>query len=130
MSRHDQDIERFLHGFADAWSANDGDALADSFADDGSLINPFGQRADGRAAIAEMYSTYFAGMLKGTTTSITLEHVRTLGDGHALTDAEQTIYDSGGGIVLKVHLAAVLGQEPGGWRFLDSRPFTVAEAPA
>jgi uncharacterized protein (TIGR02246 family) len=61
-------VEQFFTAFADAWETNEGEAVAALFVDDGALINPFGQRADGRTAIVGMYSDYFAGMLKGTST--------------------------------------------------------------
>ena len=39
-----------------------------------------------------MYSEYFGGMLKGTSTSISLTRVRPVEPDHAFADAEQTIY--------------------------------------
>src|SRR5262249_22316011 len=76
---------------AEAWAANDGGAVAAFFTDDASLINPFGQRADGRAAVAAMYAEYFGGMLGGTTTTVDVGSVRPVGADHAFVDAEQTI---------------------------------------
>lgn len=67
---------KFLDPFAESWAAGNGQALADQFTDDGSLINPFGQRADGRADIATMYGRYFAGMLAGTSSAIKVETIR------------------------------------------------------
>ncbi len=76
MTEHDQtrnSVQEFFHLFADAWKANDGAVLAGFFVGDGALINPFGQRADGRGAIGAMYSGYFEGMLQGTSTAFKLE---------------------------------------------------------
>src|SRR5437868_15463417 len=73
----------FLDRFADAWKRNDASAAAALFVDDGSLINPFGQRADGHAAVQAMYADYFSGMLRGTTTTVVLSSVRGLGADHA-----------------------------------------------
>jgi uncharacterized protein (TIGR02246 family) len=115
--------------FALDWKTNEGAAVASSFVEDGALINPFGERADGRAAIASMYAEYFAGMLRATTTSFKLSHVRAVESNHAFVDAEQTIHGADGRVVLVVHLAAVLRRERDGWRFVDARPYTLASKP-
>ena len=52
---------------------------------------PFGQRAEGRAAVAAMYSEYFAGMLRGSLTSFNLDSARAVEADHAFADGEQTI---------------------------------------
>jgi uncharacterized protein (TIGR02246 family) len=129
MPAQPDQIRAMFDRVAAAWAANDGRAVADFFTEDGSLINPFGQRADGRAAVAAMYAEYFAGMLRGTTTAVDLTSVRAVGDDHAFADAEQTIHAPDGRVVLAVHLAALLRREGEDWRFVDSRPYAVAPAP-
>ena len=128
---HDGDsAAKFLDRFAETWDTNDGRALGELFVEDGTLINPFGQRADGRAAVATMYTGYFAGMLAGTVTSVRVESVRPVGDNAAFVDAEQTITGADGGIVLVVHLAALLRRDGDDWSFVDSRPYGFATLPA
>lgn len=124
MGQHDNSVATFFEWFAEAWKTNDGAAVAELFTDDGTLINPFGQRADGRAAVAAMYSEYFDGMLQGTTTTLTIESVRPVETTHAFADAEQTIHGSNGDIVLVAHLATLLRRDGDSWRFADSRPST------
>jgi SnoaL-like domain len=75
-------VAAFYEKLAASWSANDGAEFAAFFTEDGSLVNPFGQRADGRDALRTMYSEYFGGMLKGTTTSISLTHLRLIEPDH------------------------------------------------
>jgi uncharacterized protein (TIGR02246 family) len=130
MGSETDSAERFLDGFAEIWASNDGRALAELFAEDGSLINPFGDRADGREAIGSMYREYFAGMLAGTTTTIKVESVRPVGDTHAFADAEQTVTARDGSVLLVAHLAALLRRDGEVWRFVDSRPYTPAPPPA
>jgi len=117
-------IKASLDRFCAAWQTNDGAAVGGFFTDDGSLINPFGQRADGRTAVAAMYTEYFAGMLRGTATTVTLASVRAVGPDYAFVDSEQTITGSDGSVVLTVHLAALLRREGQDWRFVDARPYT------
>jgi uncharacterized protein (TIGR02246 family) len=120
-----------LYGkLAASWRANDGAAFAALFAEDGSLINPFGERADGREALTAMYSEYFGGMLKGTTTSITLTHLRPVEPDHAFADAEQTIYAATGEVMLALHVANLLRRDGDDWQLVDSRPYGFAPRPA
>jgi uncharacterized protein (TIGR02246 family) len=121
--------EKFLDLVIEAWATNDGTTVASLFVDDGSLINPFGDRADGRAAIGAMYSEFFGGMLRGTTTSFELGTVRTVGTDHAFVDGEQTISGPDHGVVLVAHIAALLRREGDTWRFVDARPYTFPEVP-
>lgn len=129
MSEHFDRIKSTFHQFCDAWRTNDGAAVAGFFTEDGSLINPFGQRADGRTAVATMYSEYFRGMLRGTSTTFNLGNVRSVESNHAFADGEQTINSSDGNIVLVVHLAALLRRDGKSWRFVDARPYTFASIP-
>lgn len=76
-----------------------------------------------------MYREYFAGMLAGTTTTITVETVRPVGDSHAFADAEQTITTATGEVLLAVHLAALLRRDGEDRRFVDSRPYAAAPLP-
>ena len=83
MSQTDA-IKSSLDRFCAAWKSNDGAALGSWFAEDGTLINPFGQRADGRAAVAAMYTQYFAGMLGSTSTKLEVASIRMVEANHAL----------------------------------------------
>lgn len=129
MTDHRTTVERFFEQFAEAWKTNDGMAVATCFDEDGTLINPFGQRACGRQPIGAMYSKYFEGMLQGTTTAVTIEDVRPLPERHAFVDAEQSVLGPDGNAVLQVHLASLLRGAEDGWGFLDSRPYTVPDPP-
>jgi uncharacterized protein (TIGR02246 family) len=129
MSGNAASVEAFFEQAAHVWKTNDGHAFADLFTDDGSLINPFGERADGRAAIGEMYSTYFKGMLGGTSNATTVQSVRALGDDHAFVDGDQSVTGADGQVVLAVHLAALLRRDGDSWRFVDARPYVYPEIP-
>ena len=128
--KKDTAVEELFGAFADAWKTNEGAALGSFFVEDGALINPFGQRADGRAAIGAMYAEYFGGMLRGTSTSFKLESVRAVEADHAFADGEQTILGADGEVVLVAHLAALLRREGDNWCFVESRPYTFPAVPA
>ena len=130
MTQDGAQLDELFGLFDKSWEANDGEAVAGHFTADGSLVNPFGERADGRDAVAAMYSQYFGGMLAGTTISSTITSVRPVGDDHALVDGEQTITGSDGETVLAVRLCALLRRDGDAWCFADSRPYVVAAPPA
>jgi uncharacterized protein (TIGR02246 family) len=125
---HD-DLRNTFDRIAAAWKTNDGVTMGACFTRDGSLINPFGERADGRDAIAAMYSHYFTGMLRGTSTSIKVTDVRAVGPDHAFVDGDQVIHGPDGAVVLAVHISALVRRDADGWRLVDARPFTVATKP-
>jgi uncharacterized protein (TIGR02246 family) len=120
---------KFFDRFAKTWASNDGQALGNFFSVDASLINPFGQRADGREAIAAMYSNYFSGMLAGTSTTLELGTTRPVGDSHVFADAEQTISAGDGTLILAVHLVALLRRDGEQWQLVDVRPYTLTSLP-
>jgi uncharacterized protein (TIGR02246 family) len=130
MSARFDQLSSAYDRYATAWATNDGATVADCFVEDGTLINPFGERAEGRAAIAALYAEYFGGMLRGTTTSFELDSVRPIERDHAFADGTQTIYGPDGSVVLAVHLAALLRRDGDDWRFVDGRPYTYAAVPA
>lgn len=130
MGSPDSSIVAFHDKLAAAWRANDGAAFAAFFAEDGSLINPFGERADGREALTAMYSEYFGGMLKGTTTSISVSQLRPVEPDHAFADAEQTIYAANGDVLMALHVVNLLRRDGDDWRLVDSRPYAFPPPPA
>jgi uncharacterized protein (TIGR02246 family) len=118
-----QQIKSTMDQLAAAWKTNDGAAVAAFFTDDGSLINPFGERAEGRAAVSAMYTEYFAGMLRGTSTVIKVTNVRPVGADHAFVDADQAIHAPDGKVLLAVHLSGLFRRDGERWRFVDGRPY-------
>lgn len=122
-------ISQLLDAVMAAWQANDAAGMAALFTADGALVNPFGERADGHAALRAMYETYFAGMLAGTSTAVRVLAVRELGPDIAFVDAEQDVLGPSGDVVLPLRVALVLRQEGGAWRIVDSRPHVLAAVP-
>jgi uncharacterized protein (TIGR02246 family) len=124
MSEQFDEVKLSLDRYCTAWKANNGTLLSHFFAVDGSLIDPFGGRADGRGAVAAMYDEYFSGMLHGTSTTFELVRVRPVGqDGYTFIDGEQTIHAADGSLLLAVHLAALMRREGDDWQFVDARPY-------
>jgi uncharacterized protein (TIGR02246 family) len=122
-------IQQMFDRLMAAWKSNDGSAVAGLFTQDASLINPFGERADGRDAVATMYGSYFDGMLKDTTTAITVSAVRLIDERHAFVDSEQQILGPDGSVLLPVHFAVLLRREGDAWQIADGRPYSFGSMP-
>jgi uncharacterized protein (TIGR02246 family) len=130
MEPAEKSVASFYEKLAAAWGDNNGTAFAAFFTEDGSLINPFGERADGRDSLEAMYSEYFSGMLKETTTKIKLTHLRQIEPDHAFADAEQTIYAANGDVMLALHVVNLLRRRGDDWQLVDSRPYAFPPPPA
>ena len=130
MSGNEETVVKFFERVAARWKTNDGAEFASTFAEDASLINPFGERADRRAAIGNMYSEYFAGMLQRTSTTLEVQTVRSAEPNHAFVDAEQTIFGSNGEVVLALHLASLLRRDGDERSCVDSRPYAYSPTPS
>jgi hypothetical protein len=77
-----------------------------------------------------LHHSCFGGMLKGTTTSISLAHVRPVEPDHAFADAEQTIYAANGDVLMALHVVNLLRKDGDDWQLVDSRPYAFPPPPA
>jgi uncharacterized protein (TIGR02246 family) len=125
---HDE-IEGLLGDFSAAWDASDGEALAGLYVEDGCLIDPFGNEARGRSAIARAFGALFEGPLGATTTRFDIENIRPVESEHAFVDGRQVARDRDGNPAIEVHVAMLTRRTADGWRFVDGRPHVVAEMP-
>jgi uncharacterized protein (TIGR02246 family) len=129
MSDDRASVEAFYGTFTDAWKSNDAGQVAGHFAEDGTLINPFGQRADGREAVEAMYAEYFGTILRGSETSVRLDSVRSVEADHVFVDGDQSVVGSDGAALFELHISALSRRDGDSWRFVDVRPFTVLPPP-
>ena len=85
------EIERLSSDFAAGWNAHDAKRMAAIFAEDGDLINPFGQRAHGRSDIEKFFEAEQAGAMKGTTYKIESASFRELDPTCDIVDWEAVV---------------------------------------
>ena len=130
MASNEDQIRSVVQRFSEAWNRNNGAEVGAFFTEDGCLINPFGERANGRASVGEMYTRYFGGILHGTTTAFSVGTIRMVEQSHAFLDGDQVVHAADGSVLLQVHVSALMRRETDGWRFVDARPHIVATRPA
>lgn len=127
-------IERLDSEFVAAWNAHDAKKMAAVWADDGDLINPFGQKASGRAAIEKFFEAEQAGVMKGTTYAIESTSVRELDRNTAFGDWEAVVTGMTGpdGKALppfRHHVSSVFEMKGGHWKAAAVRAYEFKPVP-
>ncbi|TAM44122.1 MAG: SgcJ/EcaC family oxidoreductase [Acidobacteria bacterium] len=127
-------IQLVWQQFSDAWARGDARGRAALWAEDASLINPFGVQAHGRAAIEKVFEQESAGFAKGTTQTFSHFSYRFLTPRIAEVDATGEIEGISGADgaplpTMTVHVFAILTKTRGTWRIKDARPYVFAQPP-
>jgi uncharacterized protein (TIGR02246 family) len=127
-------IQKVWQQFSDAWGRGDAQARAALWAEDASLINPFGVVARGRAAIEKVFEQENAGFAKGTTHTFSNFSYRFLTPTIAEVDVTGTIEGIRGadGTLmppLTLHIFAIMAKTGGTWQMKDARPYVIAPPP-
>jgi uncharacterized protein (TIGR02246 family) len=127
-SADEASIRALAVSFDDAWRKRDPHARAALFADDGSLINPFGMAAQGRAEIEKVFGAETETIANGTTHRFGALRFRFLDADNALVDADNEIdgvrtSDGKDAPTMKYHLVAVATRKDGAWKWLAGRPY-------
>ena len=119
------DAQALFDRMCAAWDRADAAAVAATYARDGRLVIPFGDALDGRDAIEAGFAEHFGGILAGTTTTIAVDDVRSLGDRLSVVEAAQETE----GPLPTLHLTAVLRLEGDEARVVECRPYAFLPVP-
>ncbi|MBV8759336.1 MAG: SgcJ/EcaC family oxidoreductase [Deltaproteobacteria bacterium] len=114
--------------FDDAWQHRDPHARAQLFADDATLINPFGMRAESRADIEKVFTAETATIAHTSTHHFGAMQIQFLDADTAFVDADNLIGELPNGD-LRYHLVAIAKRTPEGWRWLAGRPYSFLPPP-
>ena len=120
--------------FSDAWGRGDAAGRAALWAEDASLINPFGVEAHGRPEIQKVFEMETAGFAKGTTHTFSNFKYRFLTPSIAAVDATGEIKGIAGTDgspmpTVTVRVFAILTKHGGKWEIKDARPEIFASMP-
>ncbi len=129
------ELEARVREFEAAFSAHDAEKVGALFAPEGSLINPMGERADGREAVTALFRKNFEGVLKGAKARVEIQRARLVTPEVALVDIEQQLIGGapppGAPRPWTAHVVVLLAKQGGGdWMMLDARPYFFVHRPA
>lgn len=115
--------------YANEWNKHDATGMAATFAEDGTVINPYGATAKGRPAIQQLLEQQHATVAKQTSMNIAVESVRMIKGDVALVDAtiDVTGFRAPDGKPLpgmKNHATYLLLKKDGKWWIADARVFS------
>ena len=133
-SKENEAIQKTAQEFFTAWNKNDVEALTSYWAENATLINPFGRMAHGKADIHQLFTDEQTTVFKGSTATVGDVKTRHLGSGLAFFDTELTVDNAHGpdGSVLpemKYHLAVIAQMKGNKWQWLDARPYAFLPPP-
>ena len=127
-------INKVWQEFSDSWARGDATGRAKLWAENGTLITPFGQEAKGREAIQKVFEQESAGFAKGSTNTLSNFSYRFLTPNLAEVDATGEIMGAKGADgapmpPMKVHVFAVMTKMNGKWEMQDARPYMIMPQP-
>jgi len=127
-----QSIHSNLAEFAAAFSKADIRAVGSFFAEDATLINPIGERAQGREVIQRVAQKDLETFLKGSRSEFKLENARFLSDGLVLIDANQSVtgvktQDGKEMPPFTFHVVILARKAGDRWMWLDARPYSLMQ---
>ena len=127
-------IEAVNSEFIAAWNVHDAKKMAAVWAENGDLINPFGQKATGRAGIEKFFEGEQAGPMKGTTYKLESSSIRQLDRETAIADWEGVVtgmMDANGQPQppFRHHVFGVYVKKGGHWQAAAIRAFAFKAIP-
>ena len=127
-------IEQCIQNFVAAWNRHDTAAMAQSWAEDGDLINPFGRVAKGRDQVQQLFRDEHAGPFKTCSHQMKIGEVRMLGSDTAIADGDCTLTGARGpdGKEMRPftpHVFFVMRKNEGQWQIIAARPYSFASMP-
>lgn len=120
-------VKKTIDTFVAAWNKHDSQAMAAVWAEDGDLINPFGEVAKGRAEVERVLQKEHTGPMKDTSFAAAVDAIRFVKPDVAVVDWKTSLdrMRSPDGALLGTHVqrvTVVLKQDKGKWWFWAARP--------
>jgi len=127
----EQPIKDRLNEFQNAWNKEDTAAMAALWAEDGTLINPFGVTAQGRDAMIKVFTQEHAGPFKNTKYSVSEMKIQWVTPDVAIVDATANITgvraaDGSSAPDFPHHVTWVFVKKDGKWMAAAARPYQFA----
>lgn len=116
-------IKAVTEGIDSAWNKGDAKAFASYWAEEGTIINPFGDLTESRKKIEEEMAIQFAGDAKGTTHRLNIDKIYTINDSVVMIDGISEVITENGTFP-GPYTAVLTLQENGNWVMEHMRGYT------
>jgi uncharacterized protein (TIGR02246 family) len=129
-----QSLQSQISEFSAAFTKGDANAVTSFFTSDATLINPVGERAQGRDAILQVVQNDINTFLKGSRNEFKLENTRTISDDLMLIDmnhfvTELKTVDGKEAPSVTFHIVVLAKKVGDRWMWLDARPYSFMNMP-
>ena len=84
------DLAELVRSYQRVWNSHDGGAVAALFTEDADMVMGADPRAQGRAAIADWWQAYFAGIDRGRTGAFAIDAARLVSPDVAILNVDST----------------------------------------
>ncbi len=129
----DPSLEETRKKFNEAFNRFDPKEVASYWTEDGTLINPVGESGMGRDGVAKVYGKDAETILKGSTSTFTIQGARKLGADLAFLDLDHDIqgfkFLDGSSGPMKLHVVILAQKKGKSWKWLDARPYAFIKPP-
>ena len=126
-SQQDSEVRQRIADFSAAWSRHDGNAMGQFFADEGSLIDPWGREARGMQEVQQFFTELHSTGGKHSRNQLTVSHIDWLKSDVCVVDCEGELTgmtDPKGNELPPTmhHLTLTMTKQGGTWLIAAARP--------
>ncbi len=129
-SEDEQNVRQLISKFSEGWNKHDAQAMAETAAEDGDILNPFGKLAVGRKNIQKLFEEEQKGIMRKSSIEFHVQNVRFLTPKVASVDADVLITnmekaDGSKEKPTKHHIFLIAMPKDGQWQFVSLRAYAL-----
>ncbi len=129
----DRALGAAVRRFNDAFNHLDAKEFASCWADDGTVLNPFGNFGKGRDGIERVFHEDAERFLEGARTTVTIVGARRIADDCMFLDLDHDVQNykglDGSRRPEKMHVAVIAQKHGDDWKWLDARAYFIRDRP-
>ncbi len=129
----DRALDAAVKRFNDAFNHLDANEFASCWADDGTVLNPFGNFGKGRDGIARVFHEDAERFMEGARTTVTIVGARRIADDCIFLDLDHDVQNykglDGARRPAKLHVAIVAKKQGVDWKWVDARAYFMRDRP-
>jgi len=129
----DRSLDATVKKFNEVFNRPTAKEFASFWADEGTLLNPFGNYGRGPSGAERIFHEDTQKFFEGTTSSLTIVGARKIADDCVLLDLESEVQNArlpdGSRGPMSMHIVILAQRKGEAWKWLDVRPYVFRERP-